>query len=267
MINQVREKFDAHFNISDIIVKVPSTCSIDPYPIYNFFNRFGFVLIQPTLPQSFKTELAALQQYFGNIIYHKRSNSNGISLIKPMLGFPDYTGTTNIATELHTDGACSSKPPPKVVILQCETPSYLGGESLLLSCKLLYEHLTKCIPKKDLDALFHPNAFTITRDQQTSKRAVFYYENNRIFTIFRGNNTAHIQPLPEAETAFEAIKSLTQDKNKILQFKLKKHQILVIDNTSVMHGRTQFPEDSTRKLNRLFLDGNIEQRDKIYFGF
>ncbi|MDJ0600468.1 MAG: TauD/TfdA family dioxygenase [Crocosphaera sp.] len=266
-----RETFNSNFDISNATLTASSFFSIKDNHIsriYEVFNRYGFVLIHLTSPKVFLEELGIFDKYFGNIIYHNRSDSSGISLIKIIPNFSNYFGTTNENTGLHTDGSCSKKP-PKIVILYCEISSEIGGESQLLNCKLLYNNIVKYAPDL-LNVLFEPNVFTITRDNESFTQPVFYYENDRVFTRFRGNKTAKISVLPKAKKAFNFIKKFVCDPKNILQFKLKQNQFLVIDNTMVMHGRTEFPKDSPRKLNRVFFDGNIKNSQfpyQIQFGF
>ncbi|MDJ0509464.1 MAG: TauD/TfdA family dioxygenase [Crocosphaera sp.] len=266
-----RETFNSKFNLLNATLTASSFFSIKNnhiYQMYEVFNRCGFVVINLTSPKVFLEELGAFDKYFGNIIYHNRSDSSGISLIKVIPEFSNYFGTTNDNTGLHTDGSCS-KNPPKIVILHCEIPSEIGGESQLLNCKLLYNNMVKYAPDL-LNVLFEPNVFTITRDNESFTQPVFYYENDRVFTKFRGNGTAKISVLPKAKKAFNFINKFICNPKNILQFKLKKNQLLVIDNTMVMHGRTKFPKDSPRKLNRVFFDGNVENSQfshQIKFGF
>jgi len=263
------KNFNSSFDIAEATIKVQTMCSITEdivFHAHNLFNRFGFLLFDPIFPQQFQDELEAIKKYFGTTIPHKRANSRGVSLIKPIPGFPDYFGTTTIETGLHTDGACSNEPPPKVIILQCVVSEPNGGDSLLLSCKLLYNHILEVMPEQ-LKELFRPDTFTITRDHQTTKKSVFYYDNGRIHTTFRGDTTANISPAPESLKAFNLVKTFVKDKKNILKFKLRENQILIIDNTSVMHGRLKFSENSSRQLNRVFLDGNPENLGQLYFGF
>ena len=263
-----RKIFDASFDIKKATLQISSVCSIEDdnvFLMYKTFNQFGFVLVDCTSTKGFQEELEALKKYFGQVISHKRSDINGVSIIKVIPGLPDYFGTTNEKTGLHTDGACS-KQPPHVVIFQCEIPSQYGGETQLLSCKLLYQNIKKSNPEL-LEKLFKSNTFTISRDNEVKTNSVFAYGNNhKIFTIFRANGNAKVSVIDESKKAFELAKKITKQKRNILQFKLKKNQILIIDNTSVLHGRLSFPENSMRKLNRLFLDGNISQK-KLDFGF
>lgn len=263
-----KTSFNSDFDVNEATLKISNFCSIkdeEIYLLYKTFNQFGFVLVDCTSAQDFLDELEALKRYFGRVIRHKRSDDNGVSAIKVTPGLPDYFGTTNEDTGLHTDGACS-KTPPKIVIFQCQIPSQQGGETQLLSCKLLYKqiiHLNSELVAK----LFDPNTFTIIRDEEVKTNCVFAYgENNKIFTIFRANGNAKVSVADESKEAFLLARKITKDKRNILQFKLKKNQILIIDNTSVMHGRLSFPINSKRKLNRLFLDGNISPK-RLNFGF
>lgn len=49
-------------------------------------------------------------------------------------------------------------------------------------------------------------------------------------------------------------------------FRLKRNQIMVADNTVVMHTRTAFPKNEDRCLLRLTLDGKCSEKN-ITLGF
>ena len=266
-MNDIRQTFDSSFKINDAIIDAESISSMGSFLVskmYEVFNTWGFVIIHPTSVQNFTNELSSIQEYFGRIIKHNRSGNDGISLISPMEGYPNYFGTTNEATGLHTDGSASPRP-PQIVILQCEIPSKKGGDSQLLSCKALYDYLSN-FHSEQLHTLFDPEAFTIIRDKETYTRPVFYFYDDRVFTVFRANGIADVKISSKASKAFELAIEFTHDIKNILQFKLRKNQVLIIDNTAVMHGRTRFPLNSLRKLNRVYLDGQIKRPEILYFG-
>ncbi|MEL6779811.1 MAG: TauD/TfdA family dioxygenase, partial [Cyanobacteria bacterium J06597_16] len=71
----------------------------------------------------------------------------------------------------------------------------------------------------------------------------------------------------KAEEAFRKFDHLAHEPSNIFTMRLRTHDILVIDNTAILHGRESF-EDPDRELNRLLLDGKIPHADKtLQLGF
>jgi alpha-ketoglutarate-dependent taurine dioxygenase len=221
----------------------------------------------------FRFELAELKKYFGNDFEHRRAKKNGISTIKLEPSFPSYFGTNNASTGLHTDGSYD-KDPPKIVIHQCVVPSKNGGETLLVSFKNVYRQIIN--DESIITLLSCPTkTFTISRDKKTFTRSVFCdcEKDGRVKAYFRSSrhqNTAHVFTTSTGyiQEAFDKLDEIIHRSENILTFKLNMFDILVLDNTSVLHGRNEFEDKSDRTLHRLMLDGNIDcHAEKLCFGF
>ena len=264
----LRQPFDSRFPIEQAFITIQNVFDVDVktiFKIYEIFNRWGFVVLEPLTSGDFSEELKSIKRLFGEVVSHNRADENGISLIKPIKGLPDYFGTTNVDTGLHTDGSFNETP-PNIIILQSVIPSEEGGESQLLSSKLIFERLFQ-EDQSALSCLFKPNAFSIMRDNQSITRSVFRYVDEKVYTVFRANGTAKVFVPEKYYMSFQLMKSMASDPKNILKFKLKSHQMLVLDNTSVLHGRSAFPEGSNRTLNRVFLDGALPDSELLQFGF
>jgi alpha-ketoglutarate-dependent taurine dioxygenase len=149
--------------------------------------------------------------------------------------------------------------------MQCEIPSKNGGFSQIVYGESVYEYLTENHPQ-ELQKLFtHP--VTITRDGETATRAVFVEKKGRITITFRSDSVVSTAIPPQIEKAYNIIKNYINTPNNQAIFKLKANQILLWDNTAILHGRTPFPNNELRKLNRLWFDGISEYSHHLQFGF
>jgi alpha-ketoglutarate-dependent taurine dioxygenase len=166
---------------------------------------------------------------------------------------------------MHTDGSADIEP-PKIVAMQCERPSKNGGFSQIVYGESVYEYLTENHPQ-ELQKLFtHP--VTVTNlGGKTDTRAIFSENKGRMSITFKADSVVSTEIPPQIEKAFNIIKNYVNDPKNQFIFKLKANQILLLDNTSILHGRTSFPENEVRKLNRLWFDGISEYTQHLQFGF
>jgi hypothetical protein len=128
-----------------------------------------------------------------------------------------------------------------------------------------------------LAMLMDPQIFSIRRsfDGQgkfahtgVSGKAVFDDQrlgNDRVWLTFRFDGKIKLELRPDAahEVYDRLVQFFDRSENQ-LSFKLQPNQILVCDNTSVVHSRTAYQAGSKRKLNRLQCDG---AHDGLVFGF
>lgn len=234
--------------------------------LLHVFNKYGFAIIECEPIEDMVEDFLLLTKIFGRTTEHNRADERGIVIISVREDFAAYLGASNEIHPLHTDGPFE-KIPPKVMALQCEEPDPWGGLSLLVSARAIYQYLAQQ-DKEGLDLLFNPQVFSIQRDNQYEKRAIFDRKNDRIEMAFRTNDgKANISILPEAQKIFNLITEFIDNPKNQLQFKLEKGQILVVDNTAILHGRTGFNRNSPRKLHRLNFDGISPYSAKILFGF
>jgi alpha-ketoglutarate-dependent taurine dioxygenase len=236
--------------------------------LFTIFNKNKFVVIETEPFPNPQANLLALQKVFGSIIRHKRSDENGIVSVENLGSYPSdnaqLLSATNQMFSMHTDGTYEIEA-PKVVAMQCVIPANNGGFSQIVYAASVYDYLMENYPQ-ELQSLFsHP--LTITRGNQTATRAIFVELGGRISMTFRADPVVSIIIPPPIEKVFNVIKNYINASSNQLIFKLKPNQILVIDNTSVLHGRTSFPDNEVRKLNRLCFDGISEYSHHLEFGF
>lgn len=246
------------------IKAVPNMQDSEVYLLIEKFNLFGFVLIEHE-PGASRENLLALSKYFGNIIYHDRSETDGIVPIQAIDNYPQYVNTTAEKLSLHTDGSFE-KYPPKVVAMQCEVAAVSGGFTTLVNARDIYEYLGRKHPELLL-SLFAPDVLTVERNTVKATQPIFQYQGRRIYMIFRSDNSAKICVKPESLKGFQLIKEILENPQTPFRFKIQPNQILVFDNTKMLHGRTAFLKEDYRKLNRLWFDGQPDDFYPLQFGF
>jgi len=155
--------------------------------------------------------------------------------------------------------------PPTYMLMYCETPADEGGDSLLASGDRLFKHLSREHPGY-LAALSKPAAFTITRDDRTAKRAVFTPVNGRLRLAFRSGNDIRLEIDSKAVTAFDHVRDWLRDPANCIHYKLAAGDILIFDNTRMLHGRTAFSRESARSLHGLWCNGQSAFRDRLTSG-
>lgn len=149
--------------------------------------------------------------------------------------------------------------------MQCEIPSKHGGLSQIVYGQDVYEYLLENYVQ-ELYKLF-ANPLTITRGERTATRPIFVEKEGRISIAFRSDSVISVEMNFQIEKGFRVIKNYVNEPKNQLIFKLKANQILLIENNSVLHGRTSFPDNEVRKINRLWFDGVSEYAQYLKFGF
>ena len=257
--------------INKLILKVSKVTEIlepERERLFEIFNEFKFVILECEPLPNPQENLLALNKFFGSVKRHHRSDKNGIVSVKNLgnsLATTAPISTTNQMHPMHTDGSADIYP-PKIVTMQCETPSKNGGFSQIVYGESVYEYLTENHPQ-ELQKLFtHP--VTVTNlGGKTDTRSIFSENKGRMSITFKADSVVSTEIPPQIQKAFNIIKNYVNDPKNQFIFKLKANQILLLDNTSVLHGRTSFPQNEVRKLNRLWFDGISEYTDHLQFGF
>lgn len=212
-----------------------------------------------------KEELRALRRIFGTHIAHDRGDEHGIAPITPMPGLSEYLGTSNKQHNLHTDGTFNPVAPMTAILL-CLRPAQSGGMSQIVQGRDAYRYLAREDPD-GLNALFDEDAMTVTRAGKSATRPVFSRAGSLLRVAFRYDTVASIAVKPRAERAFNLLREYVMDPVNIREFRLEPNQMLILDNTAVLHGRTEFPEDEPRMLYRLNTDGLSGLRNRLLYGF
>ena len=150
--------------------------------------------------------------------------------------------------------------------MQCEVAAGSGGLTTLVNAADIYEYLAEKNPDLLLP-LFAPDALTVERNRLKATQAILNSSGHRIYIVFRSDNAAKISVKPESLKGFQLIKEIMEDPKTPIVFKIEANQILVCDNTKILHGRTAFAKEDSRKLNRLWFYGQPNDFYPLQFGF
>ncbi len=261
-------KFDVN-QVTLKISKVVEMSELNIQKLFEIFNQYKFVILECNPLPNPKENLLALEKIFGSIKKSKRSEVDGIIPVENLHNSSlakTNVSTTNTIHLMHTDGSAEIDP-PKIVALQCEIPSHNGGLSQIICAESIYEYLRKN-HFQELQVLFI-NPLTVTRVEQTASRPIFVEQEGKISITFRTIRKDHVSiEIPsQIKKVYNIINNYVNNPKNQLIFKLKAHQILILDNTGVLHGRTSFPENEFRKLNKLWFDGISEYSHRLQLGF
>jgi alpha-ketoglutarate-dependent taurine dioxygenase len=222
--------------------------------LFSRINEQGWVLLRQQVVLSGPVEsLRLLGTRFGEPHFHKLSDEYGIHPIRYIPGFPEYANANVEFLGLHTDGSFEPDP-PVFMIIYCETPAETGGHSRLASGDELYWHLHNKHPDH-LRALSRPAAFTITRDDRKAQRSVFTSDGDMVRLAYRDGTDICLEIHPEAQDAFQYVRNWLADEANYIDLKLQPGEVLILDNTRMLHGRTTFPRESSRSLHGLWCKG------------
>jgi alpha-ketoglutarate-dependent taurine dioxygenase len=231
----------------------------------SIFLKYGFALIQEPPGQQDVESLLSLKALFGSVHVHDRAAPDGIARIEFNSTLRDYLGCSNAEHPPHTDGTFDSSP-PRIVCLQCIRNAEEGGHSILLCGSSILDHLI-AHNRQNLKPLFDHDALTVERKGQTFTGPVFSRRDGNYSVRFRSDSSAALRVKSSANIGFESMKTFVLNPSNQLRFHLKPGQTMVLDNSTVLHGRTAFQLPSSRCLNRLNFDGNTQFCQTLNLGF
>lgn len=260
--------FDATLDLERVKVSVRTLVKLsrqEQSAIIRTLNEFGFLLLRSEHGED-RQELLALKELFGRAAPHPRADADGIVPISNARYVSGYLGSTPLEHKLHTDGAFLDIP-EQLCSLQCVRNAREGGETLLASAGLAFERLRRRMPTKHL-GLLRGDALTIVRKHQSSTQPVFRLNGEALGIKFRQNDgAAEVVEHPVAVEAFAELVAALEDPACQLRIKLEPGEILVLDNTAVLHGRTAFCANELREMRRLNFDGHGRLRAELELGF
>ncbi len=247
--------FDSDMPVDELVFSTRAGAAIDDQTLEHMvdaYNTYGFFVLDcPPRPDP-REDLLAIAPFFGRVVPHNRSDQYGILAVSPEKQVAGFIDSTNQAHPPHTDGAFKDQP-EKVIALQCVIPASSGGTSFLGSAKLAHDTLASRAPDA-VSQLYDDDVMSIQRNDQTSTKAVFRQEGERLSFCYRMDQTAKTGIKPSAQEGFQQLKTIID--GSLLRFDLAPHQILVVDNSSLVHGRESFPEGVDRRYHRLNFDGD-----------
>ena len=264
-----RYGFGAHFPIGAQRVCIPSVqtmSSSDEEAFLQAFNHYGFAILRCEAQGDRRTDLLGLKALLGDATQHPRADRDGVVPIDNLKPIPGHIDSSHHEHRLHTDGSFSDHP-EKIIALQCERPARSGGFSVLASASAAYAHLATLYHDR-VEALSNGNALTIKRTTASSTRPIFARDGNTCSIKFRmPDSAAEVTPAPEVQDLFEELCRFFLAPENRLVFQLQPGEILIGDNTAVVHGRTAFDPQEPRFLRRLNFDASGVLCQRMMFGF
>lgn len=264
------QEFHADFDASKQIINIKNIKSLseqNQQSLVDRFNEFGFVILRCEDAAESRADLCALKNLLGESTPHPRADQDGIVSIDPSDQAIGFIGASNSEHLLHTDGAYSDKP-EKIISLQCVFATKTGGDTILASAKSAFRSLSSSLPR-DIHTLFDGDALLVERKGQSSRNSVFRLNaDGRIALKFRmSDGSACVTPSATARKAYLALCAFFENRNHQIQFRLEQQDILIADNTAIVHGRTAFPSDEKRTMRRLNFDASGPLCANLSLGF
>ncbi|MFJ2742999.1 TauD/TfdA family dioxygenase [Streptomyces sp. NPDC087440] len=162
-------------------------------------------------------------------------------------------GPSEAALAPHTDRA-GPPGPPRLLALLCVRPAPTGGTSLLIGGATVHDRIAAAHPG-ELPTLYGDFHFGAERDLARTG-PVFAHRDDRLTVhynrhqIERGHHAAGL-PLSAAQTrALDAFDAVLADPDLFLRVPLHRGDLLLLDNTAVLHGRTAFTDHPDPLLRR-----------------
>lgn len=259
-------------SVESTIVKIGRVGDMNAHQIaqmYETINKYGFAIVEHApRPGEEVEEVVELGVHFGKSVVHDRADKRGIVVVAELSGYGEFVGASSGPHLMHTGGTFMPwKDVPKIVILQCEKQSRVGGLSMISPGAAAYRYFKQEHPEL-LPLLTNDDVFAVKRSARGAgqfgntggtRKAIFdtsRLENGNIWLTFRFDGEVKLDLQPdEAHEAFDKLVDFFNRSENQVDFKLQPNQIMVCDNTSVVHSRTAFQAGSGRKLNRLQCDG------------
>ena len=245
-----------------------------------------------------------LKPLFGETAFHEKSDKiNGILKIDPRVPNSINVANTSICHPPHTDGAFNKRP-EKIVTIAAEHCAINGGLTTLICAQSMLQSVLKDINYNEniINTLFDKDAIEIGRklpqnniknepvyDIVTSQQSVlsylheydddnidecdnnddiqhYYHKNDNLRLVYHGNPSYLKNIRDEIRKVWDLMTKYCQNDENLFKFKLEPGQILLIDNTSFLHGRTPYDQKELRVLHRLNFYHNGLLRTSVKLG-
>jgi len=165
---------------------------------------------------------------------------------------------TNTGGSIHTDGPQLTKT-PNILIMSCINNALKGGDTILVDINKIYSLIKKDKPVylKELkkDFFFERRGFNFTKNYL--KKPILKKIGHKIYFrylkeyILEGYEKAKKRIHPKQLEAISYLDKIMSLKKNQLKLKMKKGDLIIINNKNTAHGRTGFILD--KKVPRKFL--------------
>jgi len=243
--------------------------TLNPYleQVVNDFSKYGLAIVE--FEEISYDDFPELKKIFGNTSPHQKQDDRGRLVVDPL--FPTSIGVATVdeVHMPHTDETYMPNP-SKIVALACEIPAASGGGlSTITSGVAMYDYARNNFPEH-FQYLFLPDVLSIRRalvgtgyKVEHDLLAIFATQpSGRISMRWRSNDTYVEKINPEAKSVYLSLCDFVMDDKFTLKHYLKKNQLLLMDNSGVIHGRTIYQKGERRLLWRMnfYNDGILKNR-------
>lgn len=159
-----------------------------------------------------------------------------------------YFANSTYTQPLHMDDA-HTESPPRIITLYCVKQSSQGGTTTILPVnKLLGNIIHECDPVY-LELFKHDAMIIKGMKGKIVRSFLSELEQGRVGLCFPAILDA-LESSNEIEQLYRRIMDFIHLKENQIRFRLKPHQLLVLDNFRTFHGRTKFALNDPRRLFR-----------------
>lgn len=172
-----------------------------------------------------------------------------------------YYSKSNIGGDIHTDGTYIHTVPPFYVGLVCLEQATYGGESILVDGRRIYAELRSKSPDAlhFLEREYHfdcdgqvPSRKTIQRQIIRNTACSLQIQYLRQY-IEVGHRRVCVPLEPGAVRSLDILDELLGREEFRCIYKLRRGEMIVLNNHIMLHGRTAFTDGHERRSKRLFI--------------
>ena len=271
VIASERKAFDAGLPLTEILVPVSKCADIAisgeaQQKFLRAYNTYGLCVLSCDTSET--CDLRELKDLFGSIVPHEFADSDGRVFLDPQAErASNNVRDTEAEHQVHTDETYTDAF-GKVITLQCDIAADEGGESVVISAKMMHDMAKQHLSEREMAALRAP-CLSVGRALPGSK-----VHHCCTFPIFGSSGSHHSQVRYRSQDPY--VSSITQEvapgylfcedfvktKDHRLLVKLQPCQVLVMDNTAVLHGRLPFSPEQRRRCIRInyYNDGTLSSQ-------
>jgi alpha-ketoglutarate-dependent taurine dioxygenase len=202
----------------------------------------------------------ALQSILGPVLPHARSDGSGLVTLRyaaPSSAGYRPIGESCSALHPHTDSPFLEIP-PRVVALGCITPAEIGGETTLIDGQTLIRRFES---QPDAIDLLTTLEVAVTRDEVCGTFPILSAApGGKCELRFRHGEGVAVDVPAGLRSLYDAVVAYVADSHNQRLLRLAPGDLLLLDNTRMLHGRLAFQPTSTRHYVRLWYSGTADLR-------
>mmetsp|Transcript_1984 Transcript_1984/g.4773 ORF Transcript_1984/g.4773 Transcript_1984/m.4773 type:complete len:353 (+) Transcript_1984:64-1122(+) len=269
VIASERKAFDAGLPLTEILVPVCKCGDIAisgeaQQKFLRAYNTYGLCVLSCDTSET--CDLRELKDLFGSIVPHEFADSDGRVFLDPQAErASNNVRDTEAEHQVHTDETYTDAF-GKIITLQCDIAASEGGESVVISGKMMHDMAQQRLTECEMAALRAP-CLSVGRALPGSKIhcctfPIFGSSGSHVQVRYRSQDPYVSSTTQEASPGYRFCEDFVKTEDYRLTVKLQPGQVLVMDNTAVLHGRLPFPPQQRRRFIRInyFNDGTLSSQ-------